>query len=249
MDELQQLYNGFFLNSTCANMQISNCLNYLRVAPIKIINKYEKLNIDMDNYAFAEKNAIWEFEYFHWLKNFIIIENSNYPPIFIFDNHNHALPFWYIISKNLKQTHKDSPILIHIDQHSDCWENKNHFKLIAEKDNLEEIFRFSNEKCNVGNFIPPALESGIILEQIQIRSLPALKSLSINKNKPFILDIDLDFCLDWIWKDTINKDNVNALKLKFDKFSKFASWITIATSPYFLDQNLAIVIIEKLLIE
>jgi hypothetical protein len=48
----------------------------------------------------------------------------------------------------------------------------------------------------VGNFIPPALESGIITNQIQIRSTTALQNLKIDKNQNYILDIDLDFCLD-----------------------------------------------------
>ena len=109
------------------------------------------------------------------------------------------------------------------------------------------IFRFWNEKCNVGNFITPAIESGIIRNQIQIRSSTALKNLKINKNQNFILDIDLDFCLDWIERNKINNEAVNLLKNKFDEIWKYALCITIATSPYFLNQELAIKIIEELL--
>jgi hypothetical protein len=112
---------------------------------------------------------------------------------------------------------------------------------------LEKVFLFWNEKCNVGNFIPPAIESWIISSQIQIRSNTALKNLKIDKNQIFILDIDLDFCLDWISKNRISQEAVNLLKNKFYEIWKDALWITIATSPYFLAQDLAISILDILI--
>jgi hypothetical protein len=99
----------------------------------------------------------------------------------------------------------------------------------------------------VGNFIPPAIESWIIRNQTQIRSTTALENLNVNKNQNFILDIDLDFCLNWIDKNKINEETVRLLKNKFDEIWKYALWITIATSPYFLNQELAIKIVEELL--
>lgn len=246
MKTLEQLYNGFYLDEKCDNTRISNCKSFLRVAPIKKVNKYENLKIDDKHFAFAEKNQNWKIEYFHGLKNFLWIEKSNFSPVFIFDNHNHAITFRYNItySKNVKNVE-----LIHIDQHSDCRENENHLILNRNKNELEKIFKFWNEKCNVGNFISPALESKIIMNQVQIRSTTALQNLKINKNQNYIFDIDLDFCLDWIDKNTINQENVNLLKDKFDEFWKYALWTTIATSPYFLNQELAIKIIEKLLVK
>jgi hypothetical protein len=112
---------------------------------------------------------------------------------------------------------------------------------------LENVFNFCNKYCNVGNFIPPAIESWIIWNQVQIRSTTALQNLQVKKNQNFILDIDLDFCLDWIERDKVNWENVNLLKKKFDESWKNALCITIATSPYFLDQRLAINITNKLL--
>ena len=139
--------------------------------------------------------------------------------------------------------------LIHIDQHSDCRENENHLELNRKENELEKVFKFWNEKCNVGNFIPPALESWIISNQIQIRSTAALQKLKTNKNQNFILDIDLDFCLDWINKNKVNQETVKLLKNKFNEIWKYALWITIATSPYFLNQELAIKIVKELLIK
>ena len=239
MKTIEQLYNGFYLDEKSANSQISNCKTPIRVAPIKKVDKYESLEIDYEHFAFAEND-----EYFHGLKNFLWIEKSGLPPIFIFDNHNHSIVFRYniIYSKNFNNVE-----LIHIDQHSDCRENENHLGLNWKENELEKVFKFWNEKCNVGNFILPALESRIITNQIQIRSTTTLENLNINKNQNFILDIDLDFCLDWIDRDKVNQETVKLLKNKIDKIRASALWVTIATSPYFLDQELAIKIIEELL--
>lgn len=239
MKTLEQLYNGFYLNEMCENTRISNWKTPLRVAPIKKVSDFENLEIDYENFAFAEKA-----EYFHGLKNFLRIKNPDFPPIFIFDNHNHAITFRYnIIYINKIQNVE----LIHIDQHSDNRENENHLKLNRNENELEKVFNFCNEKCNVGNFIPPAIESGIITNQVQIRSTTALQNLVTEKNQNFILDIDLDFCLDWIDREKINEETVKLLNDKFNEIWKSALWITIATSPYFLNQELAIKIVKKLL--
>ena len=244
MKTLTQLYNGFYLNKESANSKISGYSNSLRVAPIKKVCNYENLEIDYEHFAFAEKNENWDIEYFHGLKNFLWIEKSDYPNIFIFDNHNHAFTFRYNILYTKKTWNAE---LIHIDQHSDCRKNEDYLELNWEGNELEKVFIFWNEKCNVWNFIPPSIESWIISSQTQIRSTTALKNLEINKNQNFILDIDLDFCLDWINRDRLDLDVINLLKNKFDEIWKRALWITIATSPYFLNQELAENIIEKLL--
>ena len=243
METIEQLYNGFYLDEECENTRISNCKTPLRVAPIKIVDKYQNLKIDYEHFAFAEKNENWEMEYFHGLKNFLQIEKSDFSPIFIFDNHNHAITFRYniIYIKKFKNVE-----LIHVDEHSDCRKNENHLELNWDEDELEKVFHFWNKKCNVGNFIPPSIESGIISNQIQIRSTTALKNLEIKRNQNFILDIDLDFCLDWIDRNWVNQKTVKLLKNKFDEIWEYALCITIATSPYFLNQELAIKIIEEL---
>ena len=246
MEKIEKLYNGFYLNKESANSQISGCSTSLRVAPLEKIDQYKKLETERNNFAFVEKNEKWEIEYFHGLKNFLWIEKTGVPPIFIFDNHNHAPVFRYniIYNKRIKNVE-----LIHIDQHSDCWENKNHLKLNWNENELENIFHFYNEKCDVGNFIPSSIKSWIISNQTQIRSISALKNLKIEKNQNFILDIDLDFCLNWIDRSIINEESIKILKKKFNEFWNFALCITIATSPYFLNQEVAINILKKLLNE
>ena len=202
MEILQKLYNWFYLSSKDGNSKISNWKIPLWVAPLKIISKYENLEINYNQFAFSEINKNWEIEYFHGLNNFLLINNPRYPPIFIFDNHNHAPVFWY---NTIKYKESNNINLIHIDQHSDCWENKNLIHLNSKKNETEKVFNFCNEKCNVWNFIPPFIKCWLISNQIQIRSIIALQNLKINKNQHLILDIDLDFCLDWIKRDKINE--------------------------------------------
>jgi hypothetical protein len=60
MKTIEELYNGFYIGKKSANSKISNCSNPLRVAPIKKSNNYGDLEINYENFAFAEKN-----EYFH----------------------------------------------------------------------------------------------------------------------------------------------------------------------------------------
>ncbi len=243
MKTLEQLYNWFFLGTTCANAKITNCNKLLRVAPIEKVHSYKDLAIEENNFAFAEKNGNWEIEYFHGLRNFLWIKKSDFPLIFIFDNHNHAPVFRY---HSIKELNVNSPTLIHIDQHSDCWKNEESLEIKNNEYDLENIFHFYNEKCNVGNFILPSLNSWIISDQIQIRSSTALKNLEIEKNQNYILDVDLDFCLNWVDRNTINEESINLLKEKFNEVWKSVLCITIATSPYFLNQGIAINIIEQL---
>lgn len=77
---------------------------------------------------------------------------------------------------------------MHVDQHSDMQENQ----YIFEKEDWESVVEFTNFFCTVGNFITPALQSGIIATVEQIRT--ECKLLSTQKpHQNYILDLDLDF--------------------------------------------------------
>lgn len=88
------------------------------------------------------------------LENFVEINDENLPKIIVFDNHNHALFFWCeaisqgILKKNFE--------LLHMDQHSDLWENN--FE-ISDFSHLEKMWEFTNFQCNVGNYILPAINA------------------------------------------------------------------------------------------
>jgi len=180
-----------------------------------------------DNPVFREMKNWKVFEY-KGLKNFIHIKNEN-QSISIFDNHNHALkyrideykqwniPFWFD--------------LIHIDQHTDM--NQGEFKLDLENPNLDVY--------NVWNFIQPAIKSGLIKKVEQINTEYKLLNFKTDKND-LILDIDLDFRAPEMsiekYIETIEKTKNLILK---------SNVVTIATSPYFLDQDIAIWVCKEIL--
>ncbi len=65
-------------------------------------------------------------------------------PAVLVDNHNHVLYFWY---EALKQGIIGmGATLIHIDMHSDLWENSNPFPC---RDDLGAVWKYVNYECNV----------------------------------------------------------------------------------------------------
>ncbi len=97
------------------------------------------------------------------MEYFIRIPSNTYgsiKEITVFDNHNHALYFWLEAYKN--GVIHEKATLIHIDEHSDLWENKNDFNLDRTKADLEYSWEFTNMQCNVGNYIVPAIRTGLI---------------------------------------------------------------------------------------
>jgi len=97
---------------------------------------------------------------------------------------------------------------------------------------------------HVGNFLRYALESKHITEITQIRTEHSLlgEDLYPKKGKDFILDIDLDF-RDPKMGIMEYKKTIEITKSLISQ----AHFISIATSPYFLDQELAIRILHDLL--
>ena len=169
-----------------------------------------------------------------WLKNFYEMDYQG-KPLFLFDNHNHAYAFWYW-ARN-RGVIWDNNTLIHIDEHADTRDNNKHL-LKPESYDLEKVFHFTNYVLNVGDYIIPAQEEGIIWDIVQIRNE---SNLIDYLNGMFyvweniILNLDLDFFqpdLDFI-------DYELKKKVVLDVASK--AWtITVATSPFFIDQELAL---------
>lgn len=171
---------------------------------------------------------------FYGLQNIVHIQWTN---IYIMDNHNHALYCRY------KALHDGVIIkwlpVIHIDQHSDLWEAPSLIDRSKEKD-LDYIAHYVNEICNVGNFIKPAIISGLISECTQLRTEESL--LDFEPNRPYILDVDIDFRV-----PEMSLRDIPATIEKTKNLLRGASLVTIATSPYFIDQEKAIEIIHQIL--
>ncbi|CZR98999.1 MULTISPECIES: UPF0489 family protein [Clostridioides] len=153
--------------------------------------------------------------------------------IYVFDNHNHAFYFW--LKSMLNDEFTRGCKLVHVDQHKDTREPENYD---VDINNIEDVFRYTNEVLNVGSFIKPALQHKIFSELIIIDSL---YGFDLDIEPEFVLDIDLDIFssdMDYIPFD-----------FKLDKIKnliKKAKVITIATSPYFINQEYAIKVLKEL---
>ena len=172
----------------------------------------------------------------YWLKNFYRCQMW-WKEVVLFDNHNHAFYFWY--EARSRKIIWDKNILIHIDQHADTRDND---KIISKSDSksLEKVFDFTNFVLNVWDYIIPAQKEGIIENIVQIRNTKNLEDYLQNfsnrkNNSKIILNLDLDFFaseLDFI-------DFELKKKVILDVFEK-ASYVTVCTSPFFVDQGLAL---------
>ena len=170
----------------------------------------------------------WKVVEYKWLKHFVHIKNKN-QSIYIFDNHNHALN--YRIEEYKLWNIQFWFDLIHIDQHTDM--NLSKFELDLEKPNLDVY--------NVWNFIQPAIKAWLISKVEQINTEYKLLNYEIERNN-LILDIDLDFRAPEMSIEQYSK-TVEKVKNLISK----SIVVTIATSPYFLEQWLAIKLCKKLL--
>lgn len=179
-----------------------------------------------------------------WLNHFIKTERE-WTPVYVVDNHNHVLWFWY----QLWMKYRSPGLLVHIDQHTDM--NVPEGVKDGDRSRVDRS-RYITETLNVGNFIVPAREAGIIDEVVQINTEYTLNQcLHLNKlnnvkywkapKKPIILDIDLDFWAPGMWIEYQDRSFEQVRKL-----CRQADLITVATSPYFLDQEFAIALVRKI---
>ena len=176
----------------------------------------------------------------YWLENFYKIDWKG-KNIYLFDNHNHAFYFWYL-ARN-EWIISDNNTLIHIDEHADTRDNDKHL-LKPDSKNLQKVFEFTNKVLNVGDYIIPAQQEGIIWDIIQIRNTSNLEDYLKNKDKysdNIILNLDLDFFqpdLDFIDYELKKKVVLDA--------ARKAKIITVSTSPFFINQELAIKVFKDI---
>ncbi len=195
-----------------------------------------KFQDDLEKIAFEDFDFDDKLSTNYWLKNFYRFQMW-WKEVVLFDNHNHAFYFWY--EARSRKIIWDKNILIHIDQHADTRDND---KIISKSDSksLEKVFDFTNFVLNVWDYIIPAQKEGIIENIVQIRNTKNLEDYLQNfsnkkNNSKIILNLDLDFFaseLDFI-------DFELKKKVILDVFEK-ASYVTVCTSPFFVDQRLAV---------
>lgn len=154
--------------------------------------------------------------------------------IYLFDNHNHSFFFW---CKALKEKRFEKGVrLLHVDQHKDTRKPDNYE---VDIENLDDVRRYTNEVLNVGSFIQPALFHKIFDDVDIVDSTYGLERKIPEK---YVLDIDLDFFsrdmdyIDFDWRI----DRVR-------EYIEGADVITIATSPFFIEQDKALEVLKMLL--
>ena len=195
-----------------------------------------KFQDDLEKIAFEDFDFDNKLSTNYWLKNFYRFQMW-WKEVVLFDNHNHAFYFWY--EARSRKIIWDKNILIHIDQHADTRDND---KIISKSDSksLEKVFDFTNFVLNVWDYIIPAQKEGIIENIVQIRNTKNLEDYLQNfsnrkNNSKIILNLDLDFFASEL--DFIDFDLKK--KVILDVFEK-ASYVTVCTSPFFVDQGLAV---------
>jgi hypothetical protein len=183
------------------------------------------------------------------LRNFVKITRHKKPndnndqkesaiPVYVFDNHNHAFAFWHL--EMARGLIKKGCVIVHVDQHKDSREPEFY---LSPADAIEpaKVFRYTNETLNVGNFMLAALKTGLAERIVNVDSEASMTSFALPPGRDIILDVDLDFFapeLDYIG---------NEKKFAFIKqVAELAKLITIATSPFFIDQDLAMACLRRI---
>ncbi len=218
------MWDSFFLNLNLGMIvarKNSSCILYWKLEDVK-------LGKDI----VFEEEINWETRYFCGLEKFVEIDGK----IAVFDNHNYALYFWYDAYE--KGTIETGLPVLHIDQHSDLHENENIIKDSAD------IWKFVEQKCEVGNFLQPAKDFGLIWNIEQVRTEFSLLNYDfITLTESFILDIDIDF-----WDPRMSIEQYDQTIKIVRQLIQQASFVTIATSPFFIDQKLALKVVGDLLV-
>ena len=224
-------YTGFYIDKPYGNNVFSyeERENKKIFVPRLIEGNLEDVQVG-DNIVFNEVDEENEIKA-TGLKNLVQYKFKD-KTIYIF-NHNHAFYFWMKSLKN-KEFNKGCK-LVHVDQHKDMRE-PNHYDV--DVDSLDNIFTYTNEVLNVGNFIQPSLKKEIFSQVIIIDSS---YGFDVKVEGEYVLDIDLDIFskdMDYIPYDF----RLNKIK----DLIKDAKVITIATSPYFIEQDYAIKVLKEL---
>lgn len=169
------------------------------------------------------------------LANFVRMEWAGVPAV-VFDNHNHAFYFWQ--EALAQDVLRPGATLIHIDQHRDTRVPDR----LYEGTTLDDAFEYTNFHLNVGNYIVPAERCGLV-EDIQfVTGAAPLQNPGFVERRNKILNIDLDF-----FAPEMAHVDFRAARKFIDAHLRTSSLVTIATSPFFIDQALAISTLKRLL--
>jgi hypothetical protein len=253
--------------------------NFLDV-PVRIHGSFDDVKIG-ERTAFREFDSEEKVVEYVGLEAFVSTE-WNGVPVAVFDNHNFALAFWY--EALASGVFSKGATLAHIDMHSDLWPNENDLDL-ARVGDTEYVENFVNLRTSVGNYIEPAMRSGMFDRFIRIegegdlnRELaavldgeygdvltgatsdgrienrkmgdgfrsahPFVVPKSPQTRNDLILNLDLDF-----FAPDLDDVPFELKKRVILEFARRAKYITVATSPCFIDQKKALEALGKIFSE
>jgi hypothetical protein len=157
-------------------------------------------------------------------------------PTVVMDNHNHAFYFWFeaFMTGHLQP----GATLVHLDQHRDT---RTPALAFDEASTLSDAFRYTNFHLNVGNYIVPASQAGLIDEILLVTGEDDLHNLTLAGRGNTILNIDLDF-----FAPAMSYVDFTLARRFINAHVPSASLITVATSPFFIDQPRAIARLREL---
>lgn len=229
-------YNGFYIEKPAGNNAFSyaeRTQKRIYVAPLVKAGPESLSSLQVSaEIAFCEVCEGQE-QCCHGLRSFLELEVGG-KKVYIFDNHNHAFYFW---SRALSEGRfEKGALLVHVDQHKDMREPTAY---IDSVENEAEVFEYTNFELNVGNFIKPALRLGLFRDVLIIDSSRAFKE---RIEGDIVLDIDMD-----IFSDDMDYIDFDLRLEKIKELYAAASVVTVATSPYFIDQSRAIELIKRII--
>ncbi|MGL5439301.1 MAG: UPF0489 family protein [Filifactoraceae bacterium] len=253
--------NRFIINGELGNNKFSfndRSLKFISVADLIYSDNLEDL--------FEGEVAFCEFvdgnEFIcNGLKNFLVYKFNDIP-VYIFDNHNHT--FFFTVYESVFKSYKNLK-MIHIDQHKDMrkpdisfeeYKNmsydirKNIIKnntlkfesSYGEHDSLiDRAYEYTNIILNVGNYIVPLIEAKFVDKVIIVDSTSSLREVDNEAFGEYFINLDLDF-----FSEDMDYISFEEKLTKIRKIMVGAKFITISTSPYFVDLNRCLVTLSKL---
>lgn len=229
------MYGGFWIEKACGNNKFS-----YEDRSNKKIYVPELISAGLNDVKIATYPSFIEFDdgqekVCRGLDKIYKLEGPEFDDkdVYLFDNHNHAFYFW---ARGLKEGKFDrGSSLVHIDQHKDTRVPDSYD---VDIDNIDDVIRYTTEVLNVGSFIKPAMKKGIFKD---LHIIDSTYSMNMDRPELYILDLDLDFFSDDM--DYIDFDDRMACAVDYVNHAKF---ITIATSPYFIDQKRALEVLKMI---
>ncbi len=241
----------------------SDCI--VRIPRLKMWT-LDDVRFDHDHVAYEYVNEQWELVSSTGLQDFLQ-SDYHWKDLTIIDNHNHAFSMW---QRSLRSGVIQSwATLLHLDQHSDMQEPVKFLQdFFPDQDvnslSLEQIDQYTNHVLTIADFIKAAKGCGLI-DDIEIMlteySLDLLDSSltsssrfsefseqtspqSQQRKTDYILDIDLDFRAPEMGIQDYDKTIKQVRNMIFHPQTKV---ITIATSPTYIEQDLALQILHDIL--